>query len=214
MANAALASARAKQRSRLIKLIHVARRDLQLDEDTYRGIVADKANGKTSTADCTVPQLEIILGHLKAAGFKVRKPKAAAPTERRQLDTDAEAQKVRALWLLLHEIDAVRNPSEAALAAYVRRITGVDDMRWADGGQMTTLIETMKKWAMRYLPKRTGELWQQLHGTGIRTLTYELGRYNEAQRRGTFDPYLGAYQAICDRLKRLNQEPAHVADPR
>lgn len=67
-------------------------------------------------------------------------------------DTSPEAREVRALWLFLHALGQVKNPSEAALAAYVKRIAYVDDMHWADSLAMRRLIETMKKWAMRVLP--------------------------------------------------------------
>ena len=69
---------------------------------------------------------------------------------------------MRALWLFLHQLGAVKNPSEAALAAYVKRIAKVDALQWADGHQTEALIETLKKWAMRYLPSQVQEMAQSL----------------------------------------------------
>lgn len=145
-----MAAATVTERSRLIKLIHVARRDLEragkMDEPTYRTMLRT-AGGADSTTKMGVPALERVLAQAKKAGFEVR-TKAG---DRRQ-DTRPEARKVRALWLFLHELGVVKNPSEAALAAYVLRIAKVDDMHWAHGEAMHRLIETMKKWAMRFLP--------------------------------------------------------------
>ena len=70
---------------------------------------------------------------------------------------------MRALWLFLHVLGEVRDPSEKALAAYVKRIAKVDDLRWATGDAVTALIETMTKWALRRaLPATVAALRQ--HG--------------------------------------------------
>lgn len=211
-ASAPLAAARAAQRTRLIRLIHVARRDLSMDDDAYRAIVADKSGGKSSAADCSVAELEKILAHLKAAGFKVRKPKAVKPVEQRRLDTSVEASKVRALWLLLHELGAVRNPSEAALAGYVRRMAGIDDLRWADGKAILTLIESLKKWAMRFLPQAARDLASQVAALPLSELEREQlnGALSKAFLRLTFEPCLDAYQALQQAIERArtNEEAA------
>lgn len=137
-------------RKRLIKLIHVARREFEragtMDEPTYRTMLRT-AGGKDSTADMDVQALERVLAHAKRAGFKVR----AKASDRRQ-DTRPEARKVRALWLFLHALGVVKDPTEAALADYVKRIGKVDDLHWANGQAMLALVETLKKWAMRFLP--------------------------------------------------------------
>lgn len=135
-------------RTSMIQLIHVAKRDLALDDDAYQAIIQKQANGKTSSGDCTTEELDAILRHMKRSGFRVRHTK---PKPSRKLDTSAEASKVRALWLLLHQIGEVRDPSESALASYCKRIAKVDDLHWA-GAKIYTLIETLKKWAQRKLP--------------------------------------------------------------
>ena len=60
-------------RLRLIKLIHVARRDLRMDDDTYRLLLAGmrELDGATSTANLSVPNLIKVLEQLKLRGFKV-----------------------------------------------------------------------------------------------------------------------------------------------
>ena len=135
------------RRATLIKLIQVARRDLGrltgLDDLAYRDIL--RIVGKSeSLAAMTVPNMELVLAHMKSKGFVVR-PKAG---DRRQT-INPDASKVRALWLFLHALDEVRDPSEKALAAYVKRIAKVDDLRWARPAALDALIETLKKWEMR-----------------------------------------------------------------
>ena len=143
-------------RARLVKLIHVAKRELRMDEPTYRAMLL-ASGGAQSTAHMAAPALERVLAHLKRSGFKVRVP--AAPS--RPLDTRTQARKVRALWLMLHALGVVRDPSEAALAAYVKRIAGIDALQWAREAQLHQLIETLKRWAMRYLPAINAQLHEE-----------------------------------------------------
>lgn len=158
---------RDEQRKRLIRLIHVGKNELHMADDTYRGIVAAHANGKTSTADCTLPELDRVLAHIKSAGFKVRKPKAARPAERRPLDPSAEAAKARALWLWLHQVGIVKNPSEAALAAFAKRTCGVDALQWAR--RLDKLIEGIKAWSARELETRLAARFNTLQARGVPT---------------------------------------------
>lgn len=154
-------------RTHLIRLIHVARRDLGMEDDAYRAIVARIADGKTSSADCTVLELERIIDHLKKAGFKVRKPKTAAPAERRPLATDRESRKLRAIWLLLHQVGATQSNTEASLAAYVKRMTGCDALQFVKPHDRYALIEGLKGWAARELKKAIDARLQRMHGAGM-----------------------------------------------
>ena len=133
-------------RNGLIRLIHVARRDLNLDEHNYRAILFAQGCNE-SLAAMPIDGMKKVLDYLKAQGFKVRTTK----TDRKQA-TGKDASKVRALWLFLHELGAVRDPSEAALTAYVQRIAKVDDVQWMRGGRVEFVIETLKQWCMRFLP--------------------------------------------------------------
>ena len=157
-------------RNRLIKLIQVARRDLGLDEPNYRGILFAQG-GNESLAAMPIDGMQKVLDYLKAQGFKVRSTK----TDRKQA-TGLDASKVRALWLFLHELGAVRDPSEAALTAYVKRMVKVDDVQWMRSGRrVETVIESLKKWAMRYLPAAVATLKEEVRER------YHKGLLSEAQ---------------------------------
>lgn len=141
-------SAPAASRTALITLIHVAKRDLGLDDSTYRAAL-QTATGASSTKDMTASQLQSVLEHLKRKGFQV-KPKAAT----RPLADDAQSKKIRALWLEMHTQGIVKAPGEASLAAYVKRLTKVDALQWLSTDQASTVIETLKKWQRRELAKK------------------------------------------------------------
>jgi phage gp16-like protein len=134
-------------RARLIKLIHVARRELLMDDDTYRLMLAGMKGlgGATSTADLSVPNLYRVLEQLKQKGFKVRPNKKA----KRPLAGDPQSRKIRSLWLTLRDQGALRDPSEEALVKFVQGVTGVEALQWLNTEQASQVIENLKKWSAR-----------------------------------------------------------------
>jgi phage gp16-like protein len=154
------------ERARLIRLVHVARRELSLDDAAYRTILQAQG-GAASSASMSVGQLQRVVDYMKRQGFKVStKAKSAQPVrvlqksrrvgltwaagEAVKLASDPESRKARALWLMLHDIGAVRDPSEAALLAYAQRQAGVERLEWVQ--DMKRIIEPLKAWALRSLP--------------------------------------------------------------
>ena len=152
-------------RKKEITLIHVLSTQIGLDEETRRGLMV-KITGKSSSKELTWQERKRVIDHLKASGAKVTTPRKAgaarpaAPS--RRLDTGGESSKVRALWLGLHELGVVRDASESALAAYVKRIAKVDDLAFCTPAMLTTLIETLKKWIMRECRKAAPVLLGQV----------------------------------------------------
>jgi phage gp16-like protein len=193
-------------RQHLIRLIHVAKRDLRMAEDVYRATL-QRIGGKESAADLSIPKLEAVLEHMKRCGFKVRskaKPAPAKAKPSRPLARDPESKKIRALWLFLHQLGVVKNPSEEALAAYVKRLTGVDALQWIDGEQAEKLIETMKKWAMRFLPQAVEDLAKEAAALPLSDL--QRAQLNtvlsRAFQRRTFDPMQYAWESLNEVIKK------------
>lgn len=212
MKSAARTTANQDARQRLIRLIHVGKRELGLDDDVYRALLMGSVQ-KDSTSAMSVPELERVLERMKRSGFKVRVKSARPPAQSRPgrpLAQYPEARKVHALWLFLHQLGAVKNPSEEALAAYVKRIAKVDALQWTNGNQTEALIETLKKWAMRYLPGQVREMAQTLSEaikTGSVTLSDEeltglRSTVGLAQTRQTFDPMQTAWDALKTALDK------------
>lgn len=143
-----MASPSSDRRSQLIRLIHVARRELGMDEESYRQFLANipALEGATSVANLTIPKLDQVLEHLKAKGFKVvpKAKKQAIP-----MADDAQSRKIRSLWLSLRDAGAVRDGSETALAKFVANCTGVQALQWLNNAQASKVIERLKKWAAR-----------------------------------------------------------------
>lgn len=139
-------------RQRLYTLLQVGKQQLGWDDEFYYGIwlpmqgATKNAEGRYSATTLDIGKLTQAVETMKKAGFKV---KATTDTSRRPLADDAQSKKIRALWLYLHEAGAVRDPSEASLAAYIKRQTGVEALQWLNGAQASQVIEALKRWKKR-----------------------------------------------------------------
>lgn len=135
-----------------IRLIQIARRELQLADDTYRDLVARFGNGAESSKALSAAQRGRLLEHLKACGFKLRpksgKTGAGWPRE-------PQMRKLRAMWYALAEAGQVNRPADgkacdAAITAWAQRqLPELDALRFASGEQMNKLTEEMKAWGRR-----------------------------------------------------------------
>jgi hypothetical protein len=122
-------------------------REAGLDEDGRKAI-QERVTRKASATAMTARDFNACLTDLKDRGvWKPRKqPKRAGS---RPLADGDQVAKMRALWLALYHLGAVRNPEEAALAAFAQRQTGVTALQWLQVTQANTVIETLKDWCRR-----------------------------------------------------------------
>ncbi len=128
--------------SRLIGMIHVAKNQLGLDDDTYRALLLD-LTGKDSCATMTVKEQWRVIEELKRKGFQKK------PTHKgKRLVSDPQAKKIRALWLTMADCGIVRDRSEKALASCMRRFTG-RTLEDATVKQCQAMIEILKQWLGR-----------------------------------------------------------------
>jgi phage gp16-like protein len=150
-----MAAIKTDERARLIKLIHVGRRELAMDDESYRAMLANTPalEGATSSKDLSVPKLKVVLELLKNKGFKVvPKAKKAGQNGRKtdvKMADDAQSKLIRHLWLELHSKGAVRDPSEVALNRFVLNRVQVEALQWLNTAQASKVIEHLKKWLKR-----------------------------------------------------------------
>lgn len=150
--------------SAALKKVQIARKELGLDDDTYRAML-ERLTGVRSAADCTEAQLRTVLDELKVKGWtpkvipggQLRGRKGtiivdelASFRPRRHAPADhPSAKKARALWLSLWNLGEIRDSSESALEAFARRQLGVERLQWADQALTYKLIEALKAMAER-----------------------------------------------------------------
>lgn len=132
-------------RRRDLAQIHLAIKQLGLTADDHRSLL-QQLHGVTTSADLNVRQRGQYIAHLRKLGFKPAPPKGAGT---RKLADDQQSKMMRGLWLELAGMGVVRNSAESALAAYVRRQTGVGALQWLSSKQASDVIESLKSWKDR-----------------------------------------------------------------
>lgn len=149
----------ATRRRAMLAKVHLAKKQLMLDEDDYRQILLEET-GRPSAADCTEAELERALRRFEALGFKpLPKSGTSRPAQH------PVARKARALWISLYHLGAVRSPDEKALEAFARRQLGCERLVWANQSQGYRLIEALKAMAERHGWSQTdanGNAWTVL----------------------------------------------------
>ncbi len=139
---------RADQRRRtLLAKVHIAKKQLGLAEDDYRAIVFDHC-GALSAKNATEEELRTLVAHFTQRGFK--STAKAVPGRKAPAADFPTAKKARALWISLHQLGAVRNPSEYALEAFAKRQLRTEIWRWSDQSMAYRLIEALKAMAKRH----------------------------------------------------------------
>jgi len=135
-------------RNAMLAKVHLAAKELGLDEDSRRDIL-ERITGQRSAAGLDDRQLDKVLDEFKRLGWKPMS-KGAGP----KAADSPMARKARAMWLSLWNLGVVRTGTEKALEAFGARQLGVDRLQWADQSQGYRLIEALKAMA-----ERAG--WQQ-----------------------------------------------------
>lgn len=139
-------------RKRLIQLIHVAKNERGLDDETYRGLLT-RETGKDSCSKMNGTELDRVLGALKREGFRVTR--ARKPVERvigkKSPAPVREGQKalITALWISLWQLGAVKDNRDSAIDGFVKRQTGVEHLQWLGPQQGHRVIEALKAWCAR-----------------------------------------------------------------
>jgi phage gp16-like protein len=145
----------------LLAKIHIAKKDLGLDEDTYRAVL-ERLTGQRSAAGLDDRRLGLVLDEFKAKGWKptvvAGGQGSSAVDQKRRPASHPVARKARAMWISLHKLGAVENPSEQALEAFAHRQLGVERLDWANQRLGYRLIEALKAMAERAGWDQSGSL--------------------------------------------------------
>jgi len=139
----------------LLAKIHIAKKDLALDDDSYRALVLRVA-GQESCKGLAIGRLEAVLAEFKSLGWKARRKSPPRRAGARAMARDHEAPKIRALWLSLYHLGEIGDPSEAALARYAARMTkspgqpdGVQALQFLDAAAANRVIKALRGWCRR-----------------------------------------------------------------
>lgn len=165
----------------LVRLIHVAKSKLKLDDETYRAMLVT-ATGKDSCRKMRHGELQLAYDAFVERGFKrsFKKHKQRVKPRLNGQDKAAEIGKIRAIWITMHQQGFIVDSSEEALNKFVQRQTarlnngmGVNELGWLDGELADRVLESLKQWHLRMMLDVFRDMGKQL-----------------PERRG--------YDAVCD----------------
>lgn len=130
-----------------IAALHVAKKQLGLDDETYRAKL-QRITGKSSAKDMSESERQSALAVFRNEGFQ---PAANSRRANGQTKlTGRFAKKLQALWIAAWNLGIVRERDDAALITFVKRQTGIDHTRWLRAGaDANRAIEALKAWVAR-----------------------------------------------------------------
>lgn len=132
-------------RNRDLKLIHIAKKQLGMDEDAYRTIVRTMSNQRTdSSGALNGPERQRLLNHLKSCGFRT-----SQPIPKNIFPDEPQWNKLWSNWQKLADAGKVIDRRGGALASYVRSQTKVEAMNWVAPTQLDKLIDQTNQWLAR-----------------------------------------------------------------
>lgn len=123
--------------------IHIAKKDLGMDDTTYRAMLLE-VGGKTSAGDLDAFGRSQVLAHLRAHGWK---PKRKGGNRQPNLSLGRLSRK-KQLWKIEALLTVGGKPWEYA-DALAQRICKVDRLEWVKDDQLYKIITALRKQALR-----------------------------------------------------------------
>ena len=136
--------------------IHLAKKQLGLDDETYRAMIERLTDGRTDSAgEMTAVERHAFLDELTRKGFQ------PAPPRDRQDDwitispNHPGAQHLKKLLALAYELERIgavrsKNSTGRWLQKFVRKLTHCDRLQWLTPEDANKVIEALKGWRKKF----------------------------------------------------------------
>ena len=133
-----------------IRRIHTLARNAQLKEDARR-LLMERVAGRRSTKELTIVEAIKVIDALQALPGANKSPAPARRKAKGALDLEGPyVAKIRALWIAGYHLGVVRERTDEAMVAFVKRQTKIENMRWLrDPADARKAIEGLKGWLAR-----------------------------------------------------------------
>jgi phage gp16-like protein len=126
--------------------IHVAKKALGWDEDTYRDVLSTVCSGIRSSADLDHTGRKRWLAHLAACQAQAGIARPQAP---KRAPWGPQLRKLWSLWQQLADKKLVSDRSREALQAWATNQTGVSRLEWMNAHQTDQIVNQAKAWLKR-----------------------------------------------------------------
>jgi len=141
-------------------VLHVAKTQLALDEETYRDILEAHA-GVRSSVSLTYGGFLRVMRHFEACGFERRQIPPGPPLQkgggRAGMASDAELGKIRAMWAGLAGTYYRPGAEWKALRGFLKKRFRVDHENFLTAAQARKVIEAIKAISSREQGAGSGE---------------------------------------------------------
>lgn len=126
------------ERKKLLGKVHIAKKDLGLDDDTYRRLLKN-VTGRESASKCTVRQLIDVVKYMGERGWSEngKRPEKA--------ELSPSVKKIYALWGVLQKLGKVKNRNPEILDRFVARLTKKSSVKALPAREAYKVIEALKK---------------------------------------------------------------------
>jgi phage gp16-like protein len=140
-------------------MIHIAKKQIGLDDATYRMIVERisakfRAQPVSSAGLMDQRERHALIEELKRLGFQPERVERAGGRKKERMAQSPQARKIRACWLDLKALGVLDDPSEKALRHFAQNMTGVGALDWLSPEDANRVIEGLKAWHKREAGKR------------------------------------------------------------
>ncbi len=138
--------------------IHVAIKQMGLDDDTYRALVERITKGRSdSSGDMTAAERHALLDEFARKGWTAGPPRNREDDWIRIDPNHPGAQHLKKLLACAFELErigAVRsNSTKVWLRKFVKKMTGRDALQWLDAQDCNKVIEALKGWKRKFEAK-------------------------------------------------------------
>ena len=146
-----------------LAVIHIAKKELGLDDDTYRGVLHQLTRGRVDSAGVMTPrERHALIEHFKTHGWSgaqssTLRPRLAVERPFKKAKRP-QARLVWALWGELKRRGALENPSREACRAFCAKTAGIEvatDPDLMTAAQLDPVINALKAWVAREKAKES-----------------------------------------------------------
>lgn len=206
-----------KPKSWYIQLIHIAKSQLAIDDETYRASLKS-ITGQPSCSKMSIAELSQVLEFMKSKGFKAKAKKAFSP-KTSDKNSHTQLDKLRQLWIQMSHQGLLNDGSEQALTKWaasqsksLNNGVPIAKLEWLKGNMLYALIEQLKGWHLRVLKEMLPEKYQlvtQFNQEDRLDDTCRASFLNMVHRLGksqTHETVNSAYITCCQILEQINQQ--------
>lgn len=138
------------QRAKDLAKIHLAKKDLNMAEESYRAVISRVTfDKKTSAADLNYAERQMLLAEMKRLGWNPRRNARKYSPKSGDRKHKTPADKIRALWISMAKAGTIRDGSEKALGRWLYRQYGKYSPDWLTPNDACKAIESLKQWQAR-----------------------------------------------------------------